>query len=272
MAHTGGRGTIGECGADEPGISRFGPACRELDMRQALKSFLGLPRITVRRMMIYVALGALALQAMIALPPYIKMVRVHWGVCNRRAAGYSREAADCRRLGTLYPGETPIFELRCSRAEGRIHVLGPWRSRRPFNTRLSRRSTREPGGAPGPACRPSHQGRGQDPTKLARTGEGRCGKLERPNQRSGLSHVQIGSTGMAWPLTVLDTLAALLVAVAAVVSAWVGAGGMDLPGALAPPAWSEIWASTKALPPSPPADYAVISRLWPSFPCPKTVG
>jgi hypothetical protein len=87
-------------------------------MRQALKSFLGLPRITVRRMMIYVAVSALALQAMIVLPPYIKMVRAHWAVCNRRAAGYSREAAGRRRLGTLFPGETPIFELRCYWAEG----------------------------------------------------------------------------------------------------------------------------------------------------------
>jgi hypothetical protein len=99
-------------------MSRFDPAFRELAMRQALKRFLGLPRITVRRMMIYVALSALALQAMIALPPYIRMVRAHWAVCNRRSAGYSREAADCRRLGTLFPGETPVPWFTCSLAKG----------------------------------------------------------------------------------------------------------------------------------------------------------
>ena len=80
-------------------------------MRHALTSFLALPRITVRRMMSYVAASALALHAMITLPPYINAVRVHWAVCHAHAARYSNQAADCRRLSTLYPGDTPIPDL-----------------------------------------------------------------------------------------------------------------------------------------------------------------
>jgi hypothetical protein len=40
----------------------------DLAMRHARTSFLGLPRITVRRMMIYVAVILLAIQTLIALP------------------------------------------------------------------------------------------------------------------------------------------------------------------------------------------------------------
>jgi hypothetical protein len=80
-------------------------------MRPALKSFLSPPRITVRRMMIYVALSALALQATNTLPPFIKAVTVHWDVCNFRAAWCRGQAASCRQLSTDFPGDTPIPEF-----------------------------------------------------------------------------------------------------------------------------------------------------------------
>ena len=58
-------------------------------------------------------------------------------------------------------------------------------------------------------------------TWRGRMGAGRCGKLERPNPKSGISHGQIGSPGMASPWTVLDNLVALEIAGAAVASAWI---------------------------------------------------
>lgn len=77
-------------------------------MRRARKISLELPRITVQRMMIYVAVFGLALWAVIVVPPLIGMAREHWEVCNARAVFYREQAADCRVLATLHPGDAVI--------------------------------------------------------------------------------------------------------------------------------------------------------------------
>src|SRR5262245_21550635 len=69
-------------------------------MWHARTSFLGLARITVRRMMIYVAVIGLALSL------YIHMVREHWRACSAFAAHYSKGATICRSIATRYPGNT----------------------------------------------------------------------------------------------------------------------------------------------------------------------
>jgi hypothetical protein len=71
--------------------------------------FLALPQITVRRMMVYVVVIALAIQAAITLPPAIDSAREHWAVCTMSAAEHRKAAADCRELAVRYPGDTIIW-------------------------------------------------------------------------------------------------------------------------------------------------------------------
>jgi hypothetical protein len=63
-----------------------------------LTRFLGKPRMTVRRIMIDVALIAIGFHAVIASPPYLDVARGHWARCTQQAADDSREALAYRRV------------------------------------------------------------------------------------------------------------------------------------------------------------------------------
>jgi hypothetical protein len=67
--------------------------------------FLGLPRITLRRMMIYVAVLAVAPKAIIELLPYFEMASKHWAMCHREAARDSELASGYRDLANCHPGD-----------------------------------------------------------------------------------------------------------------------------------------------------------------------
>lgn len=66
----------------------------------------GSPPLTLRRVMIYIAVIAVALQAVIALPPYIEIACEHWARCRELAAKYNQFAAHDRYLAEHYPGNT----------------------------------------------------------------------------------------------------------------------------------------------------------------------
>jgi hypothetical protein len=71
-------------------------------------SFLGLPRITLRRMMIYVAVFAVAPKAIIELLPYMNSASNHWAVCHREAAQDSELASGYRNLAKRHPGDAIV--------------------------------------------------------------------------------------------------------------------------------------------------------------------
>jgi hypothetical protein len=71
-------------------------------MRHARTSFWGLPQLTVRRMMIYVAVIAVAPQVVLEFRRLID----HWVTCKQLAAHYSKEATLFRRIAIRYPGNT----------------------------------------------------------------------------------------------------------------------------------------------------------------------
>ena len=59
--------------------------------------FRGLPRLTVRRMMIYVAVVAVAIQTARVAPAYVDAASAHWIDCQRQAR-YQRQLASYYRL------------------------------------------------------------------------------------------------------------------------------------------------------------------------------
>jgi len=72
-------------------------------MRLTRTSFLRLPRMSLRTMMIYVAVIAVAPKVIIELLPTIEMASKHWAICSREAAHDRELASGYRDLATRYP-------------------------------------------------------------------------------------------------------------------------------------------------------------------------
>lgn len=90
-------------------------------MRFARMSWRGSPRLTLRRVMIYVAVIAVALDGAIALPPDIEMTSEHWARCRGVAAEYDELASRDGYLAEHYPGDTVI-----------AHDVGRYHKKRQF--------------------------------------------------------------------------------------------------------------------------------------------
>ncbi len=74
-------------------------------MQLTRTSFLGLPRLTVRRMMVYVAVVALAIQVVRMAPACADAVHAHWTACERKGLYEQQMASTYRLMAARFPGD-----------------------------------------------------------------------------------------------------------------------------------------------------------------------
>ena len=77
-------------------------------MRATSTSFLDTPRLTVRRMMIYVAVAAVTVYLAREVPDWRDSANEHWKACQNQVVYERQQAANFRESAPLYPGDTVV--------------------------------------------------------------------------------------------------------------------------------------------------------------------